>query len=64
MKTAREIDEHPLDAPLGTIHEAAIALSIFSRKMPWETALTVLAVQLAEAHEAIQRWVIANDEDR
>lgn len=52
------VDEHPLDKPLGDIHEVALMLSMLSKRMPWETNLIRMALQLAEAHEAIQNWVL------
>lgn len=47
-------DEHPLDQPLGTIHEVAIQLAM--------RGLHDLAVLVAQAHEEIQNWAIRNDE--
>jgi len=43
-------DNHPLDEPLGVIHEAAIVLA----RAGW----SLLAVQLADAHEQIQSWAL------
>lgn len=53
---------HPLDEPLGDIHEIAIALSMWSKRMPWEPELTRMAVRLAEAHDTIQNWVLEHME--
>lgn len=48
-------DEHPLDEPLGVIHEMAIQLQILGRRD--------LAMQLAKAHEQIQSWVLTTIND-
>jgi hypothetical protein len=43
-------DEHPLDAPLGVIHEAALKLELLG--------LTELALAIAQAHDDIQDWAL------
>jgi hypothetical protein len=43
-------DEHTLDSPLGVLHEAAIRLSLMG--------LSEISLQIAEAHEQIQQWLI------
>lgn len=45
-------EEHPLDAPLGVIHELALILHI-SGQTDW-------AVKLADAHNKIQSYVVKN----
>jgi hypothetical protein len=47
-------DEHPLDEPLGVIHEAAILLA--------KEGYCVLAMQIAYAHDQIQEWALKEEE--
>ena len=53
MSEVRELSA-AMEGPLGVIHETALILEAIGR--------TELAMNLAEAHESIQNWVIRMDE--
>jgi predicted RNA-binding Zn-ribbon protein involved in translation (DUF1610 family) len=48
-------DEHVLDGPLGSIHEMAVALQM--------QGMSDAALRLANAHDAIQDWIIQHEGD-
>ncbi len=47
-------DEHPMDGPLGAIHEIALFLALEHRDG--------IAIRLAKAHEALQDYIISENE--
>ncbi len=50
------VDEHPLDGPLGDIHQIAIVLEM--------TGYSNMALRLAAAHEKIQAYLLAEMEEK
>ena len=58
VETVRAAETHPLDEPLGFIHELAFRLHL--------TGFSDDGIEVGKAHEKIQRWALdaMNEHDR